>query len=69
MNKTERCLRNEERNQLKRYKDECIDFPARQMSDEEFADAQKRREKYLAERDKQKKMDREKFKNIVGGQA
>ena len=55
MNKTERCLRNEERNQLKRYKDECIDFPARQMSDEEFADAQKRREKYLAERDKQKK--------------
>ena len=66
MNKTERCLRNEERNQLKRYKDECIDFPARQMSDEEFADAQKRREKYLAERDKQEKMDREKFKNIVG---
>ena len=66
MNKTERCLRNEERNQLKRYKDECIDFPARQMSDEEFADAQKRREKYLAERDKQEKMVREKFKNIVG---
>ena len=36
MNKTERCLRNEERNQLKRYKDECVDFPTRQMSDEEF---------------------------------
>ena len=67
MNKTERCLRNEERNQLKRYKDECIDFPTRQMSDEEFADAQKRREKYLAERDKQERIDRERYKNVVGG--
>lgn len=67
MNKTERCLRNEERSQLKRYKDECIDFPTRQMSDEEFAKAQKRREKYLAEREKQERIDREKYKNIVGG--
>ena len=69
MNKTERCLRNEERNQLKRYKDECVDFPTRQMTDEEFAKAQERREKYLAEREKQERIDRERYKNIVGGQA
>lgn len=69
MNKTERCLRNEERSQLKRYKDECVDFPTRQMTDEEFAKAQERREKYLAEREKQERIDRERYKNIVGGQA
>lgn len=67
MNKTERCLRNEERSQLKRYKDECVDFPTRQMTDEEFAKAQERREKYLAEREKQERIDRERYKNIVGG--
>lgn len=69
MNKTERCLRNEERIQLKRYKDECVDFPTRQMTDEEFAKAQERREKYLAEREKQERIDRERYKNVVGGQA
>ena len=69
MNKTERCLRNEERSQLKRYKDECVDFPTRQMTDEEFAKAQERREKYLTEREKQERIDRERYKNIVGGQA
>ena len=53
MNKTERCLRNEERSQLKRYKDECVDFPTRQMTDEEFAKAQKRREKIQEEHKKQ----------------
>lgn len=67
MNKTERCLRNEERSQLKRYKDECVDFPTRQMTDEEFANAQKRREKYLAEREKQERIDKERYKNISGG--
>ena len=69
MNKIERCLRNEERSQLKRYKDECVDFPTRQMTDEEFAKAQERRKKYLAEREKQERIDRERYKNIVGGQA
>ena len=60
-------MRNEERSQLKRYKDECVDFPTRQMTDEEFAKAQERREKYLAEREKQERIDRERYKNIVGG--
>ena len=69
MNKTERCMRNEEISQLKRYKDECVDFPTRQMTDEEFAKAQERREKYLAEREKQERINRERYKNIVGGQA
>ena len=53
MNKTERYFRNWERGQLKRYKDECRELSTRQMTDEEFADAQRRREKIQEEHKKQ----------------